>query len=237
MHGFFSFQPIVRVEERLWFLTPSIAGARGTGKTRGAGELVIAARVGLEPNLGATPLEGMGEGKMLRSTCECMKCVLTFGPNQVKCSPPRIIPTLELFSCYMFSPSYFKVSSFVIFVTKKNIFLSLYAFLCFFYWNQSPLGAWFLKPWAFISFTIIHWDGPITNRQSEARKVEPGIETGCGSETSELCSSALGFKLTWMIPVPYLAQPASHLLQLIPLLLPLSVSLLFFCYRSDFQPL
>lgn len=69
-----------------------------------------------------------------------------------------------------------------------------------------------------------HWcNGPITNRQSQARKVEFRIETGCGPETTKPVVVLPGFKLTWMTSATYLPQLASCFDSASPLL-PLSLS-------------
>lgn len=66
-------------------------------------------------------------------------------------------------------------------------------------WGCSPNCI--LKPtFSIVSPPLI--DSPITNQRSDDRKVEPGVETGCGPQTSKACSSALWFKFSCMSPCP-----------------------------------
>lgn len=175
VHGFFSFRTIVRVEERLWFLTPRVAGAWGTGKTRGAGELVIAAR-GLDWNPTLVPRHWKG---WVKGKCyvQLMNVWNVSSPlAQIRWND--LISTLELFSRYMFSPSYFKFSSFLILVqlfTKKQV-----SFFFFFYPYMLFLNAFLIgtsHPWGLGFFN----PGPsspspsfIETGQSPTGKVRPG---------------------------------------------------------------
>lgn len=187
----------VKLPSRLHAYRPRWSGNRFDQRHRRARHR----RVGREASEGR---RREGQLLMQRNVPERATADLTFSPNPDRWTfakwpnekvfrlGQRKISTFNLFRYFQKGPTCW-VSFFFIFMCVINWFSLL-----------SPVALGFfnpgMSPHGLIPFLHCHrWDSPITIRLCEDRKVELSIETGCGPETSKVCSGAPGFKL---IPVP-----------------------------------